>query len=264
MRHLSLSKPSIGLASKVAKRKKFFHKNSFVCRFVKENVSPDNTSSTELHHIFTDASVRNNQIGLGAVFVKKCIDVEECDMTTTHASLNHYPVFTPRKKNKKVFKKGDSTFAELLGILFGLKWYKSLPESVSKDKAVNILTDSTPAIWHVSSQESMRYKPLVEEIRHVISGILKCDNCKSVDLYHVQGHRGIYGNEIADRMACKGRKMLCTKEKSKTLRPEVMRLIPGIIANYHGCEKEESYIDDSTWQTQDIDKRVSIKPDVFD
>jgi ribonuclease HI len=136
----------------------------------------------------------------------------------------------------------DSTFAELLAILFALRWRARLDGAQKTGTGIRIKTDSEPAIWHIESHLGRRpgigasnnaaavisYGPILDAIAFEVA-LAKAFGIK-VDFQHVKGHSGTPGNEVADALAKQGR---CRPRTALTLsRQHSLPLVPGFRAAY--------------------------------
>lgn len=205
-----------------------------ICRFARH---PDGLDGGDDHRpgvcIFTDASVRQAHIGLGVV-----VSRERYDVSRTAASLFHYPVRDSASSayaRSVAFRVGDSTFAELLGILFGLKWYRA--STIARPPPtlfarIRLFTDSSPALHHLCARKpSVKYGALVTAIHHEVEMLMREGAHECIDMIHVRGHSGISGNEAADALALRGRRRRMGVFEDPAILYTMM-LVPGILARY--------------------------------
>ena len=119
------------------------------------------TSQIQSIDIYTDASLKNKNMGIGTF-----VDTP-CQWTMCSGKIDQGNTLN-----------NDVVQAELLAVLFALKWFLSRMFYYEKIYAIDntklrIITDSTAVLHHINVFQNTKYHHINDEIQRVISNILE-------------------------------------------------------------------------------------------
>lgn len=142
--------------------------------------------------IYTDASLKGKNFGLGILYINnKDLEIK-LSFGKTYGDIH----------NEFGIKKVDVKNPTLIEGLTILKSLQLLCDDMTTDKEDIVLyTDSLIFYEFVNSYSKSKN----ENINRIIEVCVELMKEKDVDVRWIRGHVGVYGNEIADELARKGR-----------------------------------------------------------
>lgn len=174
---------------------------------------------------YTDASLRNNNFGIGVLFIKPYDSEKRINYKTNMKSLiNEF--------NEECHVKSPSYIVEAYAIL------KALQNIYNKYDKINIYTDNAQCfdMFNDISKRKEKYK-LFNKIVDKCKLLMKD---KNVEIRWIRSHCGVYGNEIADTLAKKARKNDTQPICNNTLSLKLLNF------NFFNSFKLDNYILDTT------------------
>lgn len=149
--------------------------------------------------IYTDASYKRhkNPTGFGiGIFVIDYNDNEKEYRANESVTLAEAG---PRLKCNTGRLGDDLVFYEMYAISKGLKFIAKLSD---KDTLVNIYSDNLSSVdmLNGSCKINSKYKSFVKQVNNTIKS-LQASHKVNINIMHIKGHCGVYGNVEADKLA---------------------------------------------------------------